>query len=90
MNNTTYCNASTQDYYTAWNGQYNRFDDAGNLIPEKNSPQLRDKPPLSNYTEVEWEKKYLDIDLEMYFAESQLNDIKKVLFPRKNENKQSP
>jgi len=53
-------------------------------IPEYSSTtSLRDAPPLSNYKEVDYEKLYLDADLELYFAHNQLFDIKKVLFPSK-------
>jgi len=44
---------------------------------------LRDAPPLSNYEEVNWEEKYLDIDLELYFALGKLEKIKDIVFPNK-------
>ena len=40
-----------------------------------NSITLRNAPPLSNYKEVNWEKLYLDADLELYFAKSKLRDM---------------
>ena len=54
-------------------------------IPQYSSTMsLRDAPPLSNYKD--YEKLYLDADLELYFAHNQLRDIKKVLFPSKCVN----
>ena len=41
-----------------------------------NSKTLRNAPPLSNYKEVNWEKLYLDADLELYFAQSKLREIR--------------
>jgi hypothetical protein len=40
-----------------------------------NSKTLRNAPPLGNYKEVNWEKLYLDTDLELYFVQSKLHDI---------------
>ena len=41
-----------------------------------NSKTLQNAPPHSNYKEVNWEKLYLDADLELYFAQSKLRDIR--------------
>ena len=88
-----YCNPATQEYYTVdespldkpnpWCGKHTRYDNVGNPISDY--PHLREAAPLTNYIEVDWEKKYLDIDLELYFVQSQLAEIKTVLFPRKHK-----
>jgi hypothetical protein len=88
-----YCNPATQEYYSVsksidskpnqWCGKHTRYDDVGNPISDY--PHLREAAPLTNYAEVDWKKKYLDIDLEMYFAQGQLEAIKEVLFPRKHK-----
>ena len=62
---------------------HTHYDDTGNVMSVQKNYSLRNAPPLSNYQEINWEKKYLDIDLELYFARKQLEAILKVFIPRK-------
>jgi hypothetical protein len=62
---------------------HTHYDDSGNVMSVQQNYSLRNAPCLSNYQEVNWEKKYLDIDLELYFAKKQLEAILQVFIPRK-------
>ena len=62
---------------------HTHYDDTGNVMSVQKNYSLRNAPAISNYQEVNWEKKYLDIDLELYFAQKQLEAILKVFIPRK-------
>jgi len=62
---------------------HTHFDDTGNVMSVQKNYSLRNAPRLSNYQDVNWEKKYLDIDLELYFAQKQLEAIQKVFLPHK-------
>ena len=52
--------------------------------------KLADASPLSNYKEVDWEKLYLDADLDLYFAQEKLKTISTVLFPKKTSTDPCP
>ena len=75
-----------------WAATHTHYDDSGNVMSVQKNYSLRNAPPLSNYTEVNWEKKYLDADIELYFAQNQLKAIQNVLIPRKygSSKEQSP
>jgi hypothetical protein len=58
---------------------HTHYDDTGNVMSVQKNYSLRNAPPLSNYIDVNWAKKYLDADIELYFAQEQLKAIKKIL-----------